>query len=269
MALINNQIESLYNGVSEQAAEHRQNTQVKEMINAYPTIDKGLLKRNPTKRLILSASIAYSQDMWTYEYDRGLSGDSEEKYVLSVNNNGLEIVNILNGTVYKDAAGLTYEGDAKDYLYPFSGINSYSSTTVKDTTFLVNKNITPRMNDIGAATGTAITVYEANVQLVSTQTIAPYATDGTNIADGYTTFVVDGITIVIPSIHELNTDPLTKVTTPILFQSYGVYTANIVEALENGLDPLVYAIEMTSDFIVHKKIRRYCNSCHIYYRFYI
>ena len=45
--LISNQIDSVYNGVNQQSAEHRLETQVEEMINAYPTLDRGLVKRNP------------------------------------------------------------------------------------------------------------------------------------------------------------------------------------------------------------------------------
>ena len=157
--LINNSIESMYNGVSQQASEHRQPTQVKEMINAYPTIDKGLLKRNPTTKLELSGDITYSDNSWTYEYDRGTFAD-EEKYAIKIDtdtsgNPNMEIVNVVSGKVYKSGSDLILDGESSKYLSPFGGRNGYSALTIKDTTFIVNKNVVPALKYGENSTGTA------------------------------------------------------------------------------------------------------------------
>ena len=94
MPLVTNSRSSLYGGVNQQAAEHRQENQVEEMINAIPTIDRGLLKRNPTVRKELEEDIEYTSEIWNYEYDRGTAGNLEEQYNVSITSNGgLEIIN--------------------------------------------------------------------------------------------------------------------------------------------------------------------------------
>lgn len=142
MPLISNQFDGLYGGVNQQSAEHRLSTQVEEMINAYPTLDRGLLKRNPTQKLDLSSGITLNQSMYTYEYDRG---SEEEKYAINISDGDMEIINVLDGTVYKELSGLTYDANAKDYLTPFGGSNGYASTTIKDTTFITNKLVSPQL----------------------------------------------------------------------------------------------------------------------------
>ena len=145
MALISNQLDGLYGGVNQQSAEQRLSTQVEEMINAYPTLDRGLLKRNPTQKLTLNNSIALNQTMYSYAYDRGSTDGVEEKYTINILDGNIEIINILTGVVYKETAGLSYELNAKDYLTPFGGSNSYAATTIKDTTFITNKLISPQL----------------------------------------------------------------------------------------------------------------------------
>ncbi len=119
------------------------------MINAYPTLDRGLLKRNPTTNVPLSQDITYSGDIWTYEYNRGFAGGVDERYVVNITNgNGMEIINVNTGKVYNENDGLTYEGTAYEYLFPFISDNGYSATTIKDTTFIVNKNRTPLISKV-------------------------------------------------------------------------------------------------------------------------
>jgi len=154
MPLISNQLDGLYGGVNEQSAEQRLNTQVEEMVNAYPTLDRGLLKRNPTQKLALDAAITLNQTMYSYAYDRGTGGGVEEKYSVNIIDGDMEIINVLTGAVYKDGAGLTYEVNAKAYLTPFGGSNGYASTTVKDTTFVTNKLVSPQL-----AAGSTSTTY--------------------------------------------------------------------------------------------------------------
>ena len=160
MPLISNQIDGLYGGVNQQSAEQRLNTQVEEMINAYPTLDRGLLKRNPTEKLNLTHTIDYSKEMWVYEYDRGLAGDSEEKYSISITDDGMNIVNVLSGQVYnKGNSKLIFSTtEDEDYLQPFVNGRGYAAVTIKDTTFIANKNVNPILDPYITGEGGASTV---------------------------------------------------------------------------------------------------------------
>lgn len=256
MALINNSIESLYNGVSEQSSEHRQNTQVKEMINAYPSIDRGLLKRNPTAKLLLSNTITYDSNMWTHYYDRGLSGAEDEKYAVNIHSGGMEIVNVISGKVYKEGSGLTYSGDAKNYLLPYTGINGYAATTVKDTTFIVNKEVVPTislLNPSGGSTTTSATIYQATIPFGPITTFNPiYNKDmenfGPSVLDGlfyemysgYVTFVVDGQSIQVNNIA--TGTPFIDYNMPTMSSWIG----KVQGAFTGFLDTSKYVIEMDS-----------------------
>lgn len=144
--LVRNQFETPYNGVNQQSAEQRLGTQVEEMINAYPTLDRGLLKRNPTEKITLSSAITYDNDMFTYSYDRGDSDAEGENYSIKITSSGIEVVDVVNGNVKKEGSGLTYDGTSKSYITTnFGGKNGYACLTIKDTTFIVNKNIKPQM----------------------------------------------------------------------------------------------------------------------------
>jgi hypothetical protein len=148
MALIHNSFGSLFGGVSQQPATERQLHQVEEMVNCVPTIDSGLLKRNPMAE-VDTGSISLNENTFSYEYDRGYSLNTKERYSLQISQNeaatDIKVVNLSTGSVYSDGSGLTFEGDAKEYIANFAGVNGYAGTTIKDTTFLTNKDITPRL----------------------------------------------------------------------------------------------------------------------------
>ncbi len=151
MALITEKKKDLSGGVNQQAPVHRLGNQVEEMINCVPTVDRGLLKRSPTRHLRLKdvygrrAELDYDLDMWTYEYDRGTGGDNLSEFSFSMTPDGLQIVNVNTGVVYREGMGLNYLGFSKQYLFPFGGRMGYSATVVKDTVFLTNKLRQPRM----------------------------------------------------------------------------------------------------------------------------
>jgi len=167
MSLITNNKGALINGVNQQSAEFRRDSQVEEMINAYPTITTGLLKRNPTEEIDSSEEPVYSDETWSYEYDRGLSGSAEELYSIYITDQGMEILDANNGTVLnEDNNGIQYEGNAREYLFPFVSRNGYAATTVKDTTFIVNKNKITRMG--GTNTG-ADAHQRARIKVFSTE----------------------------------------------------------------------------------------------------
>ena len=260
MALISNQLDSLYNGVNQQAAEHRLETQVEEMVNAYPTIDRGLLKRNPTTKLGTSEAVVFTNNMWSHEYDRGLSGNNEEKFTVNITDGSLEIINVLTGKVYKNSPELTFEDNSDDYLFPFSGSNGYAATTVKDTTFIVNKAMTPRKIDLYSGT----TIYNAIVIDMKTIGVQPYAPNVPKTwtwesqSDYYgatTTITIDGINIVIdtPAVARPFLICFGGCPPPPGPETYASYSAAIFSSLISALGT-VYSItyDANSDIIVTK-----------------
>lgn len=145
---ISNQITGLYGGVNQQSAINRLDTQVEIMENAYPTINEELMKRNPTVNIPLSDSIVYSNNTFQYSYDRGDTVDYDEKYTVNISSTGINIIDIVTGTVINEGSGLTYSGTSKNYVTTsFGGKNGFSCITLKDTTFIINKNIAPKMLD--------------------------------------------------------------------------------------------------------------------------
>ena len=157
MSLITEKKGSLSGGVNQQAAEHRLSSQVEEMINCLPTLDRGLLKRNPTSKLDIKyldgteANLSFDNDMWSYEYDKGSSsGDTDlSEFSVSITpTKGLQILNVRTGTLYNKTSGINYEGNSEAYLSSsFAGRNGYAATTIKDTIFMVNKTISPVMKN--------------------------------------------------------------------------------------------------------------------------
>lgn len=153
--LIRNQIDSIYNGVNQQSAEQRLSTQVEEMINAFPTLDRGLLKRNPTSKVTTSQAITFSNNAYQYNYDRGDVDTEDENYSIQITSNGIEIIDVVNGNVFNETLGLTYVGSSKNYVTTsFGGKVGFSCITIKDTTFVVNKNIAPQMLSTLVSTST-------------------------------------------------------------------------------------------------------------------
>ena len=144
--LIRNQIDALYGGVNQQSAEQRLSTQVEEMENAFPTLDRGLLKRNPTEAIATSQTINFSNNAFQYSYDRGDVDVEDENYSIQITSTGIEVIDVVNGNVFNETSGLTYVGASKSYITTnFGGKTGYSCITIKDTTFIVNKNIKPQM----------------------------------------------------------------------------------------------------------------------------
>jgi len=278
MGLITNNLEALYGGVNQQSAEHRLSTQVEEMINAYPTLDQGLLKRNPTTELGLSAAITYDSAMWKYQYDRGLSGSGSEQYSIQITNDGMEIINVVSGEVYADGSGLTFDGLSRDYLFPFSGANGYAATTVKDTTFIVNKSRIPQVDYLSSGDSTTpptpVTLYFSLTDFVKTPALSwssptqPYLESAANtyyppskiaptmgyidnegptimtwLTGSQTAIIVDGISININVPSRVVLGSLTLSDYPTLVD----WHAQIESEMRNALNPTLYRVERADD----------------------
>jgi len=169
MSLITQKKPNLAGGVNQQGAVHRHSTQVEEMINCIPTLNEGTRLRNPTAPIPVSdldgvlSEVTFPDgngSAFVYEHDRGIISGRQTEYAFIITaNGGLEIIDltlseslddlgqeILAGTIYKDGNGINYANqEARDYISSFLGRNSFAMTTVKDTTFVVNKTIAPKM----------------------------------------------------------------------------------------------------------------------------
>jgi hypothetical protein len=136
MALIHHNLLSIFAGVSKQDISLRKPNHCEEMINAYPTVQYGLKRRNPTVQL--SNSVTVETDQFTHSYDRGLSGQSSEQYVITIDGvNGLRILDVIDGT-YKT---VTTSASALSYVESGDYAHGFSATTIQDTTFITNKDI--------------------------------------------------------------------------------------------------------------------------------
>lgn len=160
MALIHNNLLSVFSGVSKQSIDQRLPNNCEEMINIYPTIHDGLRRRNPTEQI--STTIIPEYNQFTHFYDRGLSGDTAEQYLITIDKtNGLRVLDIQAG-VYKT---VSYSGSALKYLESSNPEIGFSAITVKDTTFIANKDIVPKMEGVGA--GATINTSTINFNMTS------------------------------------------------------------------------------------------------------
>ena len=107
MALVHNQIDSFYNGVSKQSVNLRLPTQCEEMINVIPSVDRGTRRRNPTEFMFTPTNI--NEKQFSHSYDKGLSGSTAERYNITIDKtNGIKVLDV-DAQEYRT---VTYEGVA-------------------------------------------------------------------------------------------------------------------------------------------------------------
>lgn len=128
--IVNEQI-SLYGGVSQQSPILRLNSQVANSVNCYHTVEQGTRRRNPTS--LISNAIGVTSNSWIYSYDRGTASSLSEKYSVVINESGIRVIDLLTGN------NVPVINTSGTYLAPFS-ITGYSACTVKDVTFITNRN---------------------------------------------------------------------------------------------------------------------------------
>lgn len=139
MALVHNNNLGIYAGVSRQALDLRPADTCEEMLNCFPSIPYGVQRRNPTQ--LISTSVLAADNQFSHTYDRGLSGESSEQYLITIDGvNGLRVFDI-DASEYRT---VTYSGAALTYLENSNPEIGFSAITVKDTTFIANKDIVPR-----------------------------------------------------------------------------------------------------------------------------
>ena len=128
--IVNEQI-SLYGGVSQQSPILRLNSQVANSVNCYHTVEQGTRRRNPTS--LISNAKGVTSNSWIYSYDRGTASSLSEKYSVVINESGIRVIDLLTGN------NVPIINTSGTYLAPFS-ITGYSACTVKDVTFITNRN---------------------------------------------------------------------------------------------------------------------------------
>jgi hypothetical protein len=130
MTLINKSIPSLFNGVSQQPATLRHDTQAELSENAYPTIATGLRKRPPLTYLAL-----LSRDTITNAAVHIINRSVTERYAVFVRSGVLQVFSLIDGT----PRTVTYPAGL-GYLTSASPSTDFSFVTVADYTFILNKN---------------------------------------------------------------------------------------------------------------------------------
>ena len=113
-ALINHTLDSIIQGVSQQYQEGRHETQVERMVNCFPSVSRGVIRRNPIyKHTSLTTGSMY--DPFTYVYDKGVGN---EQYLI-----------IIPG----DTVGSWYVYNINDTDQKWSGTDPYLSLSPSHT----------------------------------------------------------------------------------------------------------------------------------------
>lgn len=154
MPVYTSHIPSLLNGVSRQAAQLRLGSQGEEMVNGYPTLQKGLGKRPPLKYIKNLGNIP-SGDAATYHW---INRDSTERYVVKLINGDLQVFDLAGNE--KTVAF----PDGKAYLNVTDPHADLAVVTVADYSFIVNKTKTVAMD---AAQVSPALPYEAIINVMA------------------------------------------------------------------------------------------------------
>lgn len=142
--LVNRSLPSFVNGVSQQPAALRLDSQAQEQVNGYASLVEGLGKRAPS-RLIAKLNADTLENSFIHFINR----DSTERYVLIIKDGTLEVFNLAGtGMTEVFTASATYldvVGNPRD---------SFAVVTIADTTLIVNKEKVTAMG-VAVTGGTA------------------------------------------------------------------------------------------------------------------
>lgn len=127
---------SFTQGVSQQTDKLKLPTQVKEVINGYPSLLDGLIKRPPTEHIkkLLNGKLSNS-------YSLIFQKDTNEKYILIINNSGIQIFD-LEGNPKEIKSDIGY-----DYIKCDNPKYDLTTCIVGEHIFILNKVITAKMLD--------------------------------------------------------------------------------------------------------------------------
>ncbi|MCA8110256.1 phage nozzle protein [Burkholderia cepacia] len=130
MTLINKSIPSLFNGVSQQPATLRHDTQAELSENAYPTIATGLRKRPPLSYLAL-----LTRSVITNAAVHIINRSTTERYVVFAVNGGLQVYSLIDGS----PRAVSYPSGTA-YLSSGNPQQDFGFVTVADYTFILNRS---------------------------------------------------------------------------------------------------------------------------------
>lgn len=141
MGLISTSIPNLINGVSQQPASLRMPTQCEAMVNCYPSVVEGLIKRPPIEHVAqLISGAAGAAHVHFYQRD------ADERYAVVLRDNSIKVFD-LDGN-----EKTVTTPDGVGYLDVTDANADFATITIADYTFIVNKRTTVAMN--AAVSGT-------------------------------------------------------------------------------------------------------------------
>lgn len=147
MALINEYINNLNGGVSQQPYEARYSNQVEEMINFIPTVAQGLRRRNPVFNFKTNVDNSTSIP-FVHSYNRG---DGLEEYIIMLTSSGIKVFDADGNEKTVNGNSTLISNWSSDLV---SANKNFKMLTVGDTTFILNKNKTTAMKkDVTPAIG--------------------------------------------------------------------------------------------------------------------
>ena len=183
MALYHTNLGTLSGGISQLPVTSRATNKCEDMVNCIPSINDGLSKRSPILETPLVqddagtlANISTSDEAFIYSWDRGYSINGKDKYSLIIDgeaSDNIKIIRLTDGRVFSESLGtITFASDdAKRYVTSSIGRDGYSCSTIKDTTFITNRNVSPlisRQTDASLGTDTY------NLSVITFNKTAPY-----------------------------------------------------------------------------------------------
>jgi len=130
MSLVSRPIPSLLNGVSQQPPSLRQASQCQELINGYPSLADGLIKRPPSYHIAKLAGTPYGS-----AYVTTLDYGGTDQFLMVLVDNDLFIF---------DSAGVAQTvnfPDGKTYLNVTDPLTDFSVVSVEDIAYIANKTI--------------------------------------------------------------------------------------------------------------------------------
>ncbi len=128
------QIDSLINGISRQAAAQRLLSQCEEQINFISDPAKGLLSRPFSRHLTKLGDISLDGVVMCHQWQR----DDDEEYALLLRDGTLNVYDLNDGSQKE----VTYDVGCLDYLATGDPENDLQVLTVDDTSWIVNRSVT-------------------------------------------------------------------------------------------------------------------------------
>ena len=150
MSLENSHIPNLINGVSQQAEKSRFPSQAEEQINGLSNPVQGLQKRPPTEHIakLYNAGVDTSDDNAFYHF---INRSTTEQYLIVIRGGLAPYLEVFdmegNSQDVLDSEGIgALTEDDKTYLATSTPASSLEALTIGDSTFFLNKDITPEMD---------------------------------------------------------------------------------------------------------------------------